>query len=110
MIEKDLVTSLKTICVSVHPLFLPQKVVFPAMRYQVIHDGVNQATNGNFSSRNIRFQVDVYAKSYKEAKELKDLVFEKVIELKGGSISAQYLYEDETKLFRQLIDFKIKRT
>jgi hypothetical protein len=61
-------------------------------------------------SRTVRFQVDVYSKSYGEAKSLKDLVFAKVVELKGGDISAQDLHDNETKLFRQLIDFRIKRT
>ena len=110
MIEKDLVASLKTICPRVYPITMPQDVVFPAMTYQVIYDGANQATNGNFMSRDVRFQVDIYSKSYGEAKGLKEQVVSKIIELKGGSISAQDLFDNETKLYRQLIDFKIKRS
>jgi len=110
MIEKDLVLTLKTICERVYPLSMPQDVVFPAMTYQVIYDGANQATNGNFMSRDVRFQVDIYSKSYGEAKSLKDDVVSKIIELKGGSISAQDLFDNNVELYRQLIDFKIKRT
>jgi len=61
-------------------------------------------------SRSVRFQVDVYSKSYSEAKTLKESVVNEVILLKGGSISAQDLYEDGLSLHRQLIDFSIKRT
>jgi len=110
MIEKDLVVALKSIDERVYPLMMPQDVVFPAMTYQVVFDDANQATNGNFTSRDVRFQVDIYSKSYSEAKGLKDLVVNKVIELGAGSISAQDLYDNETELFRQLIDFKIRRT
>ena len=110
MIEKDLVVSLKTIINEVYPLLLPENVSLPAMTYQVIYDGANQATNGNYMSRDVRFQVDIYSKSYSEAKGLKDLVVNNVIVLGGGSISAKDLYDNETELFRQLIDFKIKRT
>jgi len=110
MIEKDLVASLKTITNSVFPILMPDNVTFPAMTYQVIYDGANQATNGNFMSRDVRFQVDIYSKMYGEAKSLKDLVVNNVIVLGGGSISAQDLYDNETELFRQLIDFKIKRS
>lgn len=110
MIEADLFTALKTVCPRVYPIVMPDSVVFPAISYQVIFDGADQATNGNYMSRTVRFQVDIYSKSYGEAKSLKDLVVAIVIELKGGDISAQDLYDNETKLFRQLIDFKIKRT
>jgi len=110
MIEKDLVVSLKSVCERVFPLIMPQNVVFPAMTYQVIYDGSNISLNGNLKSRDVRFQVDIYSKSYSEAKDLKGLATDKVIELGGGSVSAQDLYDDEQKLFRQLIDFNIKRT
>lgn len=110
MIEKDLVVALKDVVSKVYPLMMPEDATYPCITYQVVFDGVNQATNGNFSSRDVRFQVDIYSKSYSEAKTLKDAVVAKVIGLKGGSISAQDLYEDEIKLHRELIDFKIKRT
>jgi len=110
MIETDLLTALKTVCSQVYPIFMPESTAFPSITYQVVYDGANQATNGNLSSRDVRFQVDIYSKGYGEAKSLKDLVVNEVIGLKGGDISSQDLYEDEQKLFRQLIDFKIKRT
>jgi len=110
MIEKDLFNTLKNVCDRVYPMMMPDDAAYPAITYQVVFDGANQATNGNLMSRNVRFQVDIYSKSYRESKTLKDEVIASVIELGGGSISAQDLYEDELELYRQLIDLTIKRT
>ncbi|NOX15962.1 MAG: DUF3168 domain-containing protein [Epsilonproteobacteria bacterium] len=110
MIEKDLYIALKTVCDRVYPIKMPEDAIYPTITYMVIYDGQDQATNGNLMSRSVRFQVDVWASSYSEAKTLKDAIVNEVIGLKGGSISAQDLYEDQLELFRELIDFKIKRT
>jgi len=110
MIEKDLVVALKSTCQNVFPVFLNRSTSFPAMTYQVVFDSTNQATNGNYTGRDVRFQVDIYSHSYEEAKTLKSEVVKKVIELKGGDISAQDLYDNENELHRQLLDFNIRRT
>lgn len=110
MIEKDLYQALKNVTANVYPMFLPQDAVYPAITYQVIYDGANQAFNsGNYMSRNVRFQVDVFSKSYSEAKSLKEQVINEAIGLKAGSISSQDIYENRVKLYRQLLDFNIKR-
>jgi len=108
MIEKDLVASIKTICTRVYPLFMPQNVVFPAVTYQVIYDGTEQGVGGCVWGRDVRIQVDIYSKSYSEAKSLKQQAVNHIIDLKGGNISAQDLYDDDMQLYRQLIDFTIK--
>lgn len=108
MIEKDLVVSLKTVCERVYPLFMPQNVEFPAMTYQVIYDGTEQSVKGDICGRDARFQVDIYSRTYSEAKSLKQQTVNNIIDLKGGEISSQDLYDDDTELYRQLIDFKIK--
>lgn len=111
MIEKDLYVALKNVTANVYPMFLPDDAVYPAITYQVVYDGANQSFNsGTVMSRDVRFQVDIFSKSYSEAKTLKDGVVSEVVGLKGGSISAQDLYEDSLELHRQLIDFKIKRS
>jgi len=110
MIEKDLFLALQSVTPRVYPMKMPDDALFPLIVYTVVSDNANQATNGNLTSRTVRFQVDIYSKSYGEAKSLKDLVISKVVGLRGGSISAQDLYEDELELHRQLIDFSIKRT
>ncbi len=111
MIEKDLYQALKNVTANVYPMFLPEDAVYPAITYQVIYDGTNQAFNsGNYMSRDVRFQVDVFSKSYSEAKSLKEQIVNEVIGLNAGSISSQDIYEDEIKLHRQLIDLKFKRS
>jgi len=108
MIEKDLYTALKAIA-QTYPMILPQGTSFPAITYSVVTDIQKQALYGNIFERDARFQVDVWSKSYSEAKSLKDAVIAKVVELKGGDVSSQDLYEDNTLLYRQLIDFTIRR-
>ncbi|MFK5937724.1 MAG: hypothetical protein QM497_04915 [Sulfurimonas sp.] len=108
MIEKDLFSSLKTVCDRVYPQIMPEDVVFPAIVYSVIFDGTEQSVAGEICGRTTRFQVDIYSKSYGEVKSLKDLAIVKIVALDGGSVSAQDLYEDSIKLYRQLLDFKIK--
>lgn len=111
MIEKDLYLALQNVTSNVYPMFLPDDAVFPAITYQVVHDGANQSfNNGTVMSRDVRFQVDVFSKSYSEVKTLKDEVVSEVVGLNGGSISSQDIYEDSIELHRQLIDFKFKRS
>lgn len=111
MIEKDLFQALKNVTTNVYPMFLPQNAVVPAITYQVVFDGANQsANNATVTSRNVRFQVDIFTKSYSESKALKEKVIAQVVGLEGGSISSHDLYEDQLQLHRQLIDFKFNRS
>ena len=110
MIEKDLYLALKEVCDRVYPLKLPQNALYPAITYMVVNDGQNQTTNGKITSRDVRFQVDIWCETYEEAKSLKDSVVAKITELYASSIYAQDFYEDEVELYRELIDFTIKRT
>lgn len=110
MIEKELVVALTALGYNPYPLELPEDVTYPAISYQVIFDGTDQATNGDICGQTVRVQVDVWAKKYSEAKSLKALVVAAIVnDLKGGSISAQDLKDPVTKLHRQLIDFTTKR-
>lgn len=108
MIEKDVYTALKTVCDRVYPLFMPNDAVYPSITYQVVYDGTEQGVAGCVSGRNTRFQVDIYSKTYSEAKTLKGEAVLKLLELNAGDISAQDLYEDTIELYRQLLDFNIK--
>ena len=111
MIEKDLFSTLKNVCDRIYPVKLPEGAIYPAIIYQVIYDGANQAFNsGNYMSRDVRFQIDVFSKSYSEAKTLKEEVINEVIGLNAGDISSQDIYEDELDLYRQIIDIKIRRS
>jgi len=108
MIEKDLYAALKTVCPRVYPMFMPDDAVYPSITYQVVFSGTEQSVSGNVCGKNTRFQVDIYAKSYSEAKSLRDEAISKIVDLSGGDISSHDLYEDTVELHRQMIDFKIK--
>jgi len=109
MIEKDLFATLKNVCDRVYPIKMPQDASYPAITYMVIADINEQSLYGNVFMNSIRFQVDIFAKSYSEVKGLKDEVIEKIVELRGCDISVQDLYEDDIELYRELLDFKIRR-
>ena len=110
MIEKDVFTALKTVCDRVYPSMMPDDAVFPLITYFDVYKGVNQSFNsGRIMSFDVRFQVDIFAESFSEVKNLEQLVWQKASDLNGGSISSTYIYEDSIKLHRQLIDFTIKR-
>ncbi len=109
MIEKDLFSTLKNVCDRVYPIKMPEGTTYPAITYQVIYDGANQSIKGNVFQRDVRIQVDIWAKSYAEVKTLKDEVVDKVVELNGNSINAMDIYEDDIEVYRELIDFKVRR-
>ena len=109
MIEKDLFIALKTVCDRVYPIKMPDDVKYPAITYMVVVDIPEQSLYGNVFARDTRVQIDIWAKSYSEIKTLKDEVVGKIVELKGGDISSQDLYEDDLELYRELLDFKIRR-
>jgi len=108
MIEQEVMAALTTVCDNVHAIFMPNDATFPSITYQVVFDGTEQGVAGCVSGRNTRFQVDIYSKTYGEAKTLKGAAVLKLLELNAGNISAQDLYEDTIGLYRQLIDFNIK--
>ena len=107
MIEKDLFVALSVIA-KTYPAVMPQDVVVPAIRYLVVYDGTEQCLAGDVSGRTVRVQVDVFARSYREVKNLKQDVVTAAISLEATGINARDLYEKETGLHRQLIDFTIK--
>ena len=107
MIEKDLFSALSAVA-KTYPAVMPQDVVMPSMRYLVVYDSTDQCLAGDVSGRTVRVQVDVFARTYGEAKSLKQDVVTAVMSLGATGINAQDLYEKETQLHRQLINFIIK--
>jgi len=108
MIKKDLVASLKTICARVYLHNMPQNVVYPAVTYRVINEKVKQSVKGDRCGKEIRFQVDIFSKSYSEAESLKEQAVNNILDLNGGDIFAEDFDEKNVDFYRQVIDFKIK--
>ncbi len=109
MIEKDLYNTLKNVCERVYPVKMPQGVVYPAITYFVVSDIPEQSLYGNIFDNSTRLQIDIWTKSYEEGKDLKVAVVEKIIELKGSNMSSQDFFEDDIEVYRQIIDFIIRR-
>ena len=115
MIETELYQHLDSNVSSVNgrisPLIMPQNTDKPALVYTVISDSDEHSLEGGSCAGVIRVQIDVYAKTYAEAKTVKD-------EVKAALYSFSYLpydlitldgFEDGQELSRQIIDFKIRR-
>jgi len=95
--------------VKIYPLLKPQDVGTPYITYQVINDNSNQCIGGSVYQNDARFQIDCWSKKYSEVKAIKEAVESALIGFKSSnSISNMDDYEPKTKLYRQLIDFKIK--
>lgn len=113
MIESELYAHLRDNTPSlggrIYPKMMPESCELPAAIYGVVSDG-DIETLGCVIGSSTRFQVDIYSTSYTQSKALKD-------ELKQALYSFNYKpqelysndsYEDDTKLYREMIDFKIQ--
>lgn len=93
----------------IYPLVAPQNVVRPYMTYRVISGLKIQCMGGEIYQGDYRFQIDVWSETYSSAKATSTAVKSALVGfMDSNSISIEDDYEDETELFRQIIDFKIK--
>ena len=115
-IELDLVAKLKAnttlsglVGARIYPLTAPQNVVIPYVTYQVINGRDMQCLSGNTYQEDIRIQIDCWSLSYGQVISIKDAVKASISLWKSSSdINVSDGYESDTKLFRKMIDFKIK--
>lgn len=108
MIEIELYNLLKEI-EKTYPKKAPQNVQTPYIIYHVISDVSNQCFSGATYQNDIRFQVDIWAKTYNECKQLKKQVLDSLIGFKSSNnIFCMDDYESDTELYREMIDFKLK--
>ena len=109
MLEASVYSQLTKLDVPVYPVKIKQNTQFPCVTYMVVAEVDRTAENkSEVAFKSYRFQVDIFAKSYKEAKELKDKAIELILELGASDINVVDMYEDEEMLFREMIDFTIK--
>ena len=110
MIEQSIYNALSSI-LPTYPVRIPEDATIPACCYFVVSDVADNYQNTNqVDSWMVRMQVDIYAKTYKEAKNFKDQVLGELIILGAVDLVAKDMYEDETSLYREMIDFRIRRT
>ncbi len=112
MIEADLFSHLRDNVPSsngrVYPQVLPVDHVVPAVVYTIVNDLDKTSVNlGRYGSK-VRIQLDCYATTYLEVKQLKDEVKTALYDFEHTphSLSSRDMPED-SKLYRQLIEFYI---
>jgi len=108
MIEATVYSQLTKTNLPVYPIKISEDVSLPAITYFVVAGSKKQNLNTGIFGEVKRFQVDVWADSYKDAKEIGEQVVSLMQEIEAQEITMQDLYEDDTKTYRNLIEFYIK--
>jgi len=92
----------------VYPMVAPQNVVKPYLTYRVISGLKLQCMGGQIYQGDYRMQIDCFSLTYSNVKAISEAVKNALVGFMGSnSISIMDDYENETALFRQIIDFKI---
>lgn len=116
MTESDLVTHLKantalTALISgrIYPIAAPQNVAKPYLVYRVISNNSNQCLEGGIYENDVRIQIDIWADTYSNAKVTKEAAVDAILGFKSSyNINVMDDYEQDTLLYRQILDFKLK--
>lgn len=116
MIESDLYMHLKNdptvsalVATRIYPLKAPQDVQKPYLVYNEIAGQQKQCIGGGVYQEDVRFQVDCWSEKYSTIKELKEAVVSALVGFKSSyNLNTSGDYEDETELYREIIDFKLK--
>lgn len=116
MVEADLFLHLKTTTAisslvgsRIYPLVAPENCATPFIVYSNISDVDQTSFQGANYQNKTRFQIDIYSKSYGEVKTLKGAVKVAMYDFKyfPHEFTSRDLYEADTKIQRQLIQFKL---
>lgn len=93
----------------VYPLVAPQNVQKPYIVYRVISGLKIQCLGGSIFQGDYRMQLDCFGTSYASVKAISQAVKNCLVGfLDSHNINIIDDYDDETQLFKQIIDFKIK--
>lgn len=106
-IQSSLFDTLKTITqvgTRIYPLVLPQNPTFPAIVYQRISSLDTSDIEGKESLDMGRFQIKVFAKTYKESVDIAELV-KTAMQGKGNKVMHLDDYEADTLLYSQHLDY-----
>lgn len=116
MIELDLLNHLldnqdlaAVIDERIYPNIAPSTAVSPFVVFTVVSDTDENSIQGDNYSNNVLFQIDCYASNYEQVKNLKSLAKDAVysFDYQPFNFNSRDGYESETKLHRQLLEFKI---
>jgi hypothetical protein len=110
MIETDIFESLKDLVSDrCYPLMMPQNPVLPAIVYSRQASNPFYRLEGGSSLSQVRVQIDCYARSYEEAKDLASNARSAMesASYKGTMIFDADFYEPDVKLYRVVLDFYV---
>ncbi len=101
----------KLIDTRIYPMNLKQDCLFPALRFFIIYEDTKQDLQGDIYTNTLHFQIDIFSRTYLEARELKELLKSAVYNFKFQSFefNSKDMYENDTKLFRIVCSFFINR-
>ena len=109
MMEQDVYELLTKTELPVYPVKIPEEVVLPAISYMVVAGNKKQNLDTSYFAEVKRFQVDIWAKSYKEVKDISENIFVLLNEIAAQDVVMQDLYEDKVDIYRVMIDFYFKQ-
>ncbi len=109
MIEINIVSAVKNLGYEIYPIKLPQTANLPALTYFIATDKKEQPLNNNkyFASEK-RVQIDIFSKSYKQAKTIAKEVADEMMKLGARDLMINDLYEEDVEFYREMIEFYIK--
>ena len=110
MVEAELYIQLQGLCEGrIYPLTAPENATTPFITYQNINNRDLTSFKGENYANRYLFQIDVFAKSYLEAKTIKGAIHDAMyqFEYQPHDFTSRDLYEKDTELYRQLIEFNL---
>jgi hypothetical protein len=93
--------------VRVYPVLMPQGVTMPAIRYQRVGVVPTSSLDGDSGKDLVRFQIDCFAGTYAAVKALAVEVRAALTAIGALFVSDIDGYEDDTKLYRETLDYSI---
>lgn len=93
----------------IYPMVAPQNVAKPYITYMVVSGLRLQCLGGEIYQGSYRMQMDCFSTTYGNAKAISEAVKNCLVGfMDSNNIDIRDGYDNETQLFRQLIDFNIK--
>jgi hypothetical protein len=93
----------------VHPQILPERPVYPCIRYANVGGGPDNTICGRSSLNIWRFRIDVFAATMTDTLLLRDLVTEAMDGFVYPCLQVMDMdgYEPEVRVFRRMLDYSI---
>lgn len=108
MVENDIFDALKSIVSNrCYPMQMPQGSALPAIVYSRVASNPQNRLQGGASIDQVRIQVDIYATTYKQTKDLATQVRTAMesADFKATLQSDEDFYEPDVKYYRVSMDF-----